>query len=135
MKLSTTKICLTFQWLCLILYLCKQFLRLGQNLPLSYSLLLQSFTVGFLNYLKLCFSCIAPRKKWNCQGKLLHTHPLLFFYLWDNKKILITNNKKLLNSYIWHSGWPNYQITAILFLYIFRSVGEMEGWFEVDSTW
>ena len=33
------KICLTFQWLCLILYLYKQFLRLGQNLPLSYSLL------------------------------------------------------------------------------------------------
>ena len=31
---------LTFQWLCLILYLYKQFLRLGQNLPLSYSLLL-----------------------------------------------------------------------------------------------
>jgi hypothetical protein len=33
------KIVLTFQWLCLILYLYKQFLRLGQNLPLSYSLL------------------------------------------------------------------------------------------------
>jgi hypothetical protein len=32
-------ICLTFQWLCLILYLYKQFLRLGQNIPLSYSLL------------------------------------------------------------------------------------------------
>ena len=32
-------IVLTFQWLCLILYLYKQFLRLGQNLPLSYSLL------------------------------------------------------------------------------------------------
>ena len=30
---------LTFQWLCLILYLYKHFLRLGQNLPLSYSLL------------------------------------------------------------------------------------------------
>jgi hypothetical protein len=29
---------LTFQWLCLILYLYKKFLRLGQNLPLSYSL-------------------------------------------------------------------------------------------------
>ena len=27
---------LTFQWLCLILYLYKQFLRLGQHLPLSY---------------------------------------------------------------------------------------------------
>ena len=30
---------LTFQWLCLILYLYKHFRRLGQNLPLSYSLL------------------------------------------------------------------------------------------------
>ena len=30
---------LTFQWLCLILYLYKLFLRLGQNLPLSCSLL------------------------------------------------------------------------------------------------
>ena len=30
---------LTFQWLCLILYLYKQFLRLGQNWALSYPLL------------------------------------------------------------------------------------------------
>ena len=34
---------LTFQWLCLILYLYKQFLRLGQNLPLSYPLLFGKF--------------------------------------------------------------------------------------------
>jgi hypothetical protein len=47
------------------------------------------------------------QKKWNCQGKLhyvLHTHPLLILYLWDKKK-LVTNNKKLLNSYICHSGY------------------------------
>jgi hypothetical protein len=56
----------------------------------------------FIKYLKLCISWMAPRKKWNCHGKLLHTHPLLFLYLWDNKK-LVTNNKKRLNSYIWHN--------------------------------
>jgi hypothetical protein len=39
-KWNHKKNILTFQWLCLILYLYKQFLRLGQNLPLSYSLLL-----------------------------------------------------------------------------------------------
>jgi hypothetical protein len=34
-----TNFVLTFQWLCFVLYLYKQFLRLGQNLPLSYPLL------------------------------------------------------------------------------------------------
>jgi hypothetical protein len=47
------------------------------------------------------------QKKFNCEGKLLHTHPLLYLYLWDKKK-LVTNNKKLLNSYIWHRGCPNW---------------------------
>ena len=42
---------LTFQWLCLILYLYKQFLRLGQNLPLSYSL----FMLCLLSFTMLCF--------------------------------------------------------------------------------
>ena len=37
---------LTFQWLCWILYLYKQFLRLGQNIPLSYSLLLSHNVVS-----------------------------------------------------------------------------------------
>jgi hypothetical protein len=42
-------ICLTFQWLCLTLYLHKQFLGLGQNLPLSYSLLYQfEFSLCYL---------------------------------------------------------------------------------------
>ena len=72
------------------------------------------------------------QKKWNCQGNLLHNHPLMFLYLWDKK--LVTNSKKLLNSYIWQSRSPNYQITAFVF-FIFRSVGEGWGWgVEVDST-
>ena len=41
---------------------------------------------------------------------------------------------KLLNSYIWHSGCPNYQFTAFVF-FIFWLVGEGEVWFEGDSTW
>ena len=47
---------------------------------------------------------------------------MLFLYLWDKKK-LVTNNKKLSNFYIWHSGCPNYQISECLF-FIFRSVCE-----------
>ena len=47
---------------------------------------------------------------------------MLFLYLWDKKK-LVTNNKKLSNFYIWHSGCPNYQINECLF-FIFRSVCE-----------
>ena len=40
---------LTFQWLCLILYLYKQFLRLGQNRPLSYPLLYFSYFISELH--------------------------------------------------------------------------------------
>jgi hypothetical protein len=50
------------------------------------------------------------------------------------KKLLITNNKKLLNSYNWHSGCPNYKKTAFV-CFIFKSAGVGEGWFEGDSTW
>jgi hypothetical protein len=32
------------------------------------------------------------QNKFNCEGKLLHTHPLLFLYLLDKK--LVTNKKK-----------------------------------------
>jgi hypothetical protein len=67
------------------------------------------------------------------EGKLLHTQPLLLLYLWDKKK-LVTNNKKLLDSYISHSGCPNYQITAIVFLFSDR-FGKGEVLLEVDSTW
>jgi hypothetical protein len=31
------------------------------------------------------------------------------------EKKLVTNNKKLVNSYICHSGCPNYQITPVVF--------------------
>ena len=71
---------------------------------------------------------MAPRKKWNCQGKLLQ--PLLFLYLRDKKNQLpITKTFEFL--YLTYSGCPNYQITANIF-FIFRSVAEGEGWFEVD---
>jgi hypothetical protein len=39
------------------------------------------------------------------------------------KKKLVTNNKKLLNSYICHSVCPNYQITAIVFFYFQVGLG------------
>ena len=39
-----------------------------------------------------------------------------------------------MNSYIWHSGCPNYQFTAFVF-FIFWLVEEGEVWFEGDSTW
>ena len=39
-----------------------------------------------------------------------------------------------MNSYIWHSGCPNYQFTAFVF-FIFWLVEEGEVWFESDSTW
>jgi len=74
---------------------------------------------------KIMFFMDGTQTKWNCKGNVLHTHPLLFLYLRDKKK-LVTNDKKLLNSYICHSGWTNYQITAIVF-FILRSVGEGEG--------
>ena len=51
---------------------------------------------------KIMFFMDGTQKKWNCRGKLLHTHRLLFLCLWD--QTIVTNHKKLLNSYIWHSG-------------------------------
>jgi hypothetical protein len=42
------------------------------------------------------------------------THSSFAVSLFVDKKI-VTNNKKLLNSYICHIGCPNYQITAIVF--------------------
>ena len=39
-----------------------------------------------------------------------------------------------MDSYICHSGYPNYQITAIVFLFS-DQFGKGEGWLEVDSTW
>jgi hypothetical protein len=42
--------------------------------------ILQTFTIRFLKYVNLCFSWMAPRKKWNCREKLSHTHPLLVSY-------------------------------------------------------
>ena len=39
------------------------------------------------------------QNKFNCEGKLLHTHPLLFLYLLD-KKLVTNKKKKLLNIYI-----------------------------------
>jgi hypothetical protein len=74
---------------------------------------------------------MAPRKN-EIVAESYHTLILCCFFICEIKKIA-TNNKKLLNSYICHSGCPNYQITAIVF-FNFRLVGEGEGCFEADST-
>jgi hypothetical protein len=47
------------------------------------------------------------------------------------KKKLVTNNKKLVNSYICHSGCPNYQITTVVFSHVGWGGGEVVC---VDST-
>ena len=60
------------------------------------------------------------------------THSAFAASLFVKKKI-VTNNKKLLDSYICHSEYPNYQITAIVFLFSDR-FGKGEGWLDVDST-
>ena len=54
------------------------------------------------------------------------THSAFAVSLFVRLNKIVTNSKKLLNSYICHSGCPNYQITAIV-LYIFRSAGEGDG--------
>jgi hypothetical protein len=61
------------------------------------------------------------------------THLSFAVSLFVRKIATCTNNKKLLNSYICHSGCLNYQIAAIVF-FNFMSAGEGEGWFEDDST-
>ena len=94
--------------------------------------ILQTFPVGFLRYLKLCLSWMAPRKNLIIEESY-YTLILCCFVICEIKR-LVTKNKKLLNSYICQSGCPNYQITAIVF-FIFLSVGEGEGWLEVDSIW
>ena len=58
---------------------------------------------------------MASRKKLNCLRKLS-----LFV-----RKKLVTNNKKLVNSYICHSGCPNYQITPVVFPQVGWGGGEV----------
>jgi hypothetical protein len=92
--------------------------------------MLHTLTVRFSKYLKLCFSRMAARKNLivrESQYRLI----LCCFFICEIKKKLVTNIKKLLNSYIWQSGCPNYQITAFVFFYF--EVGW--GWFVGDSTW
>ena len=71
-------------------------------------------------------------KKMKLSRKVITHSSFAVFFICEIKK-LVTNNKKLLNSYICHIKCPNYQITAIVF-FIFRLVREREGWLEVDCT-
>ena len=41
-----------------------------------------NFTNFYRRIFKIMFFMDGTQKKWNCQGRLLHTHPLLFLYLW-----------------------------------------------------
>jgi hypothetical protein len=61
-----------------------------------------------------------------------YTLSLCCFFICEIKKTSY-HKKKLLDSYICHSGYKNYQITAIVFLFSDR-FGNGEGWSEVDST-
>jgi hypothetical protein len=56
---------------------------------------------------------------------------LCCFVFCEIKKI-VTNSKNLMNSYIWQSECPNYQITTHWSFFYFQ-VGW--GWFVGDSTW
>jgi len=69
---------------------------------------------------------MAPRKI-EIVKESYYTLILCCFFIYEIKKKLVTNNKKLLNSYIWHSGCPNYQITAFVFLFQVCWVG-VWGW-------
>jgi hypothetical protein len=55
---------------------------IAPNFTNFYSLIFKIF--------KIMFFMDGTQKKWNCEGKLLHTRPLLYLYLWDKK--LVTNN-------------------------------------------
>ena len=70
------------------------------------------------------------QKKMKLSRKFI-THSSFAVSLFVRYKKIATNNKKLLNSYICHSGYPNY---CKIVVFNFRSVGEGEGWFEADST-
>ena len=91
--------------------------------------MLHTFTVRFSKYWKLCFSRMAARKN-EIVRESYYTLILCCFFICEIKKI-VTNSKKLFNSYIWQSECPNYQITPFVFFYF--QVGW--GWFVGDSTW
>jgi hypothetical protein len=55
------------------------------------------------------------QKKRKLSRKVITHSSFASFFVCEIKKNLATNNKKLLNSYICHSGCPNYQITAFVF--------------------
>ena len=76
----------------------------------------------FIRYLRLCFLWMAARKNEIVEGSY-YTLSLCCFFICEEKK-QVTNNKKLLNSYICHSGCPNY--CNCLFV-IFRSLGRGRG--------
>ena len=63
---------LTFQWLCLILYLYKQFLRLGQNLPLSYPLL---YTLFFPHAIVSINESLLSTRIYNCWTVIVPSLP------------------------------------------------------------
>ena len=79
---------------------------------------------------------MAPRKN-EIVEESYYTLILCCFFIYEIKKKLVTNNKKRLNSYIWHSGCPNYQITAFAFFNIqlcWVAGGVVWGWlYLIDS--
>jgi hypothetical protein len=97
---------LTFQWLCLILYLYKQFLRLGQNLPLSYSLLwegtcrfidlsLSLKSVRELNMAEL-FIVLHPCQSWGGPVCCKSDIPKIFEQFLGFTGMLFYHNRKLI---------------------------------------
>jgi hypothetical protein len=74
------------------------------------------------------------QKKMKLSRKFITHPPFASFFVCEIKKKIVANNKKLLNSCNWHSGCPNYQMTAFVF-FILMSAREGKVWFEGVSTW
>ena len=76
---------------------------------------------------------MAPTKKWNCRGKLLHTHSLLLLYLWDKKKWL-PKSFWILNLLYWMSKLPNYCNCLFYFQVGWGGGGVVRGWLYLDNS-
>ena len=105
---------LTFQWLCMLLSLYKQFLRLGQNLPLSFSLLWHSDRSPFL--MSAIFKMAAKTRYQKWAVKIQHCPISSKFDMWVDNDIpnWLPTSKNFYQSPF--SKWPpQYRKNSTLF--------------------